>query len=60
MRSRSPNPAGADTSSEEVSIIVEGNAADVDAQILEALRSKDRLYVLKLGEMMEGLINEHK
>jgi hypothetical protein len=60
VRSRSPNPAGADTLSEEVSIIVEGNAADVDAQILEALRSKDRLYVLKLGEMMEGLINEHK
>jgi len=43
-----------------VSIIVEDNAADVDAQILEALKSKDRLYVLKLGEMMEGLINERK
>ncbi|KAF9269169.1 hypothetical protein L218DRAFT_891249 [Marasmius fiardii PR-910] len=31
---------------------------DVDPQILEALRSKDRLYVLKLGEVMEGLIND--
>jgi hypothetical protein len=39
---------------------VDGNPADVDPQILEALRSKDRLYVLKLGELMEGLINEHK
>jgi hypothetical protein len=56
LRSRSPNPAGADTSNEEVS----GIAEDVDPQILEALRSKDRLYVLKLGELMEGLINERK
>ncbi|OCH96251.1 hypothetical protein OBBRIDRAFT_787325 [Obba rivulosa] len=32
--------------------------ADPDPQILEALRSKDRLYVLKLGEQMERLINE--
>ncbi|KAF9461216.1 hypothetical protein BDZ94DRAFT_1221785 [Collybia nuda] len=31
---------------------------DVDPQILEALRSKDRIYVLKLGELMEGLIND--
>ncbi|KAJ7631412.1 hypothetical protein DFH06DRAFT_1056507, partial [Mycena polygramma] len=33
-------------------------AADngVDPQILEALASKDRIYVLKLGEQMEGLI----
>ncbi|KAJ7656446.1 hypothetical protein DFH06DRAFT_1473661 [Mycena polygramma] len=30
--------------------------ADVDPQILEALASKDRIYVLKLGEQMEGLI----
>jgi hypothetical protein len=33
---------------------------DVDPQILEALKSKDRLYVLKLGELMEGLINEQR
>lgn len=34
--------------------------ADVDPQILEALKSKDRLYVLKLGELMEGLINDRR
>lgn len=34
--------------------------AEPDAQILEALRSKDRLWVLKLGEMMETLVNERK
>lgn len=33
---------------------------DPDAQILEALRSKDRIYVLKLGEQMEGLIKERR
>jgi hypothetical protein len=33
---------------------------EVDPQILEALRSKDRLYVLKLGEAMESLINERR
>ncbi|KZT10162.1 uncharacterized protein LAESUDRAFT_694804 [Laetiporus sulphureus 93-53] len=31
-----------------------------DPQIIEALRSKDRLYVLKLGEQMESLINERR
>ncbi|OBZ73743.1 hypothetical protein A0H81_06143 [Grifola frondosa] len=36
--------------------------ADVepDPQILEALRSKDRIYVLKLGESMESLINDRR
>lgn len=34
--------------------------ADVDPQILEALRNKDRLFVLKMGEIMEGLITEHR
>ena len=29
-----------------------------DAQIVEALKNKDRLYVLKLGEQMEALIKE--
>ena len=29
-----------------------------DPQIVEALKSKDRLYVLKLGEQMETLIRE--
>ncbi|TCD67971.1 hypothetical protein EIP91_011772 [Steccherinum ochraceum] len=37
---------------------------DADPGILEALtealRSKDRIYVLKLGELMEGLINERR
>ncbi|KAL4078633.1 hypothetical protein V8B97DRAFT_1056087 [Scleroderma yunnanense] len=33
---------------------------EVDPQILEALKSKDRLYVLKLGEQMESLINDHR
>jgi len=33
---------------------------DVDPQIIEALRSKDRIYVLKLGELMEGLINNQR
>jgi hypothetical protein len=28
--------------------------------IIEALRSKDRLFVLKLGELMENLISEKK
>lgn len=58
-RSRSPNPAGSETPSDELSG-GDGNAVDVDPLILEALKSKDRLYVLKLGELMEGLINERK
>lgn len=33
---------------------------DVDPQILEALKSKDRIYVLKLGEVFEALIKERK
>ncbi|KAF8906215.1 hypothetical protein CPB84DRAFT_1704951 [Gymnopilus junonius] len=33
---------------------------DVDPQILEALRSKDRIYVLKLGETFETLITERR
>lgn len=28
--------------------------------LTEALRSKDRIYVLRLGELMEGLINERR
>ena len=31
-----------------------------DPQIVEALKSKDRLYVLKLGEQMEALIKERR
>ena len=33
---------------------------EADAQILEALKSKDRLFVLKLGEQMEALILERR
>jgi len=33
---------------------------DVDPQILEALKSKDRIYVLKLGEVFEALIKERR
>ncbi|KAF9475010.1 hypothetical protein BDN70DRAFT_841524 [Pholiota conissans] len=33
---------------------------DVDPQILEALKSKDRIYVLKLGETFEALIMERR
>ncbi|TFK75027.1 hypothetical protein BDN72DRAFT_868369 [Pluteus cervinus] len=36
------------------------NTADVDPQIIEALKGKDRIYVLKLGEYMEGLIYERR
>ncbi|KAJ7592701.1 hypothetical protein C8J56DRAFT_929244 [Mycena floridula] len=33
---------------------------EVDPQILEALNSEDRLFVLKLGEQMESLINDRR
>ncbi|KAL4250211.1 amino acid/polyamine transporter 2 family protein [Abortiporus biennis] len=33
---------------------------ETDPQIIEALKSKDRLYVLKLGEQMESLITERR
>jgi hypothetical protein len=39
---------------------LDNTAGEVDPQILEALRSKDRLYVLKLGELMEGLLNDRR
>ncbi|THH13540.1 hypothetical protein EW146_g6691 [Bondarzewia mesenterica] len=34
--------------------------ADVDPQIIEALKSKDRLFVLRLGELIESIINDKK
>lgn len=49
-----PSPAPGD---------LDGNAdpnADVDPQIIEALKSKDRLFVLRLGDYMESLISERK
>ena len=39
----------------------DGGNASADPQIIEALKSpKDRIFVLKLGEQMEGLIHERK
>ncbi|KJA28073.1 hypothetical protein HYPSUDRAFT_62467 [Hypholoma sublateritium FD-334 SS-4] len=53
-----PTPAVSDGDS----LLVPGAALapDVDPQILEALRSKDRIYVLKLGETFEALIMERR
>ncbi|KAF8548580.1 hypothetical protein OG21DRAFT_746191 [Imleria badia] len=33
---------------------------DVDPRIVEALKGKDRVYILKLGEQMESLINDRR
>lgn len=54
-----PSCADSDTfvESEIASII---GLAEVDPQIIEALKSKDRIYVLKLGEQMESLINDRR
>ncbi len=38
----------------------ESPTSDVDPQILEALKSKDRIYVLRLGEILEDQINEKR
>ncbi|KAG0709323.1 hypothetical protein DFH29DRAFT_887821 [Suillus ampliporus] len=50
---RSDSDTFAESESASVSLL-----ADVDPQIIEALKSKDRIYVLKLGEQMESLIND--
>ena len=31
-----------------------------DQALIEALKSKDRLFVLRVGEMLEQLINDHQ
>jgi hypothetical protein len=49
----------ADTFVESDSASISG-LPDVDPQIIEALKSKDRIYVLKLGEQMESLINDRR
>ncbi|TFK39872.1 hypothetical protein BDQ12DRAFT_681382 [Crucibulum laeve] len=55
------NVNGADTDNQQTNTaLTQPTTPDVDPQILEALRSKDRLYVLKLGELMEGLITERR
>ena len=38
--------------------VASGEDQNVLDTIIEALKSKDRLYVLKLGEQMDGLIKE--
>ncbi|OSX64235.1 hypothetical protein POSPLADRAFT_1073817 [Postia placenta MAD-698-R-SB12] len=61
-RDTSPDLSGS-TSSPSSGDLAPGsndNPPEPDAQITEALRSKDRLYVLKLGELMESLINERR
>lgn len=54
-----PSCADSDTFVESDSACI-GGLADVDPQIIEALKSKDRIYVLKLGEQMENLINDRR
>lgn len=62
---QSSRTSSAEALSVDAAGVAEGSSgsaspAEPDVQILEALRSKDRLWVLKLGEMMETLINERK
>ncbi|KAJ7574440.1 hypothetical protein C8J56DRAFT_979617 [Mycena floridula] len=57
-RSSSVAPLDAPTGPGDIGITSE--QSEVDQQILEALKSKDRLYVLKLGEQMESLINDRR
>ncbi|KAI0684290.1 hypothetical protein BC835DRAFT_1390364 [Cytidiella melzeri] len=57
--------SGSDPSLSNILIVAEASIGvtsptETDPQILEALRGKDRLWVLKLGEMMESLITERK
>jgi len=54
-----PLCADPDTFVESDSVSING-LADVDPQIIEALKSKDRIYVLKLGEQMESLIKDRR
>ncbi|KAI0272368.1 hypothetical protein BC834DRAFT_344559 [Gloeopeniophorella convolvens] len=51
--SSSPTPADAGSSKPEA-------ANEPDPSIIEALKSKERLYVLRVGEEIERLINERK
>ncbi|KAI0676057.1 hypothetical protein C8Q78DRAFT_1007900 [Trametes maxima] len=53
-------PVGVAGATELTSSSSSVNDAEPDAQILEALRSKDRIYVLKLGEQMEALIKDRR
>jgi hypothetical protein len=48
----SPSPAEADNKIEDQN--------EVDPSIIEALKSKERLFVLRVGEDMERIVNERK
>ncbi|EIN09561.1 hypothetical protein PUNSTDRAFT_85985 [Punctularia strigosozonata HHB-11173 SS5] len=58
--SHSPPPSTESTSDGPLSDLGKDASTDVDPQILEALKSKDRLFVLKVGQIMEGLIKEQQ
>jgi hypothetical protein len=51
----SPFPASSPTPAE-----TESNTTEADPSIIEALKSKERLFVLRVGGDMERLINERK
>jgi len=55
-----PQPNPSDPTTDSDGSATGALALDVDPQILEALRSKDRIYVLKLGESFESLITERR
>jgi len=54
------NPSNPPSDQPQTSISQSDGNQSVTEVIVEALRSKDRLFVLKLGEQMEALINERK
>ncbi|KAI6041254.1 hypothetical protein EDC04DRAFT_2669994 [Pisolithus marmoratus] len=54
------SPSRPDSEPSESDVANSSSLSDVDPQIVEALKSKDRLYVLKLGEQMECLIKDHR
>ncbi|KXN92410.1 cAMP-regulated phosphoprotein 21 [Leucoagaricus sp. SymC.cos] len=54
-----PRPTGCESET-AISTATPSPLRDVDPQIIEALRGKDRIYVLKLGELMESLINDER
>lgn len=54
------NPSNPSSDQPQASASQPDGNQSVTEVIMEALRSKDRLFVLKLGEQMEALINERK
>jgi hypothetical protein len=51
-RVSSPTPAEADNKAD--------STIEADPSIIEALKSKERMFVLRVGEDMERLVNERK